>query len=164
MKHRLMIWTALVLAVPAAFADVKVNFIHPEQFSDTKDNNGFRRSDVLKDIEAHLVAQFDKRLPGRDVRIDVTDVDLAGEVEPFAWHGQWLRVMREVTSPSMELSYEVRDGAKLVQNGKVRLRDMNYRDGFNTYSSGDPLRYEKRMIDQWMQREFGPDAAPASGR
>lgn len=164
MKTRWIAWAVLTLASAAASADVQVNFIHPEQFSDTKDNHGFRQPEVLKDIEAYLVAQFDKRLPGRDVRIDVLDVDLAGEVEPFLWRGEWLRVMRQATSPSMALSWEVREAGKIVQQGKTRLRDMNYQDGFNVHYSGDSLRYEKRMIDRWLQREFGTAVAAASGR
>ena len=164
MKTRWIVLAVFALGSAAAQAAVQVNFVHPEQFSDTKDNNGFRQPEVLKDIEAHLVAQFEKRLPGRDVRIEVSDVDLAGEVEPFVWRGQWLRVMRAVTSPSIELSYEVREGGKVVQQGKTRLRDMNYQDGFNAYSSGDTLRYEKRMLDRWMQHEFSPAVAAASSR
>lgn len=161
MKYR---WIALGLLALAATAraDVQVNFIQPEKFSDIKDNTGFRQPDLLKDIEAHLVSRAAKHLPGRDVRFEVSDVDLAGEVEPFFWHGQWLRVMRTVTSPAMELSYEVRDGGQVVQQGKVRLRDMNYQDGFNVYSSSEPLRYEKRMIDRWMERDFSPKVAAAS--
>lgn len=159
MKTRWIVLAVMALCSTASHADVQVNFVNPEKFSDTKDNNGFRQPDVLKDIEAHLVTQAEKRLPGRDVRIDVSDVDLAGEVEPFAWRGQWLRVMRAVTSPSIELSYEIREGGKVVQQGKTRLRDMNYQDGFNVYYSGDALRYEKRMIDRWMQREFSPVVA-----
>lgn len=165
MKTRCIALAVMALvSTAAARADVQVNFVNPEKFSDTKDNNGFRQPEVLKDIEAHLVAQAQKRLPGRDVRIEVSDVDLAGEVEPFAWRGQWLRVMRTVTLPSIELSYEIREGGKVVQQGKTRLRDMNYQDGFNNYYGSDPLRYEKRMIDRWMQAEFSPAVAAASPR
>lgn len=164
MKTRWITLALVALLSSAAQADVQVNFVRPESFSDTKDNNGFRQPEVLKDLQAHLVSQFEKRLPGRDVRIDVTDVDLAGEVEPFVWRGQWLRVMRSVTSPSIELSYQVLDGGKVVQEGKTRLRDMNYQDGFNAYSSGDTLRYEKRMIDRWIQREFATQVASAPAR
>ena len=81
MKTCWMALAVMALASTAARADVQVNFINPEKFSDTKDNNGFRQPDVLKDIEAHLVAQAEKRLPGRNIRFDVSDVDLAGEVE-----------------------------------------------------------------------------------
>ena len=164
MKTRWITLALVALLSSAAQADVQVNFVRPESFSDTKDNNGFRRPEVLKDLQAHLVAQFEKQLPGRDVRIDVSDVDLAGEVEPFVWRGQWLRVMRTVTSPALELSYEVREGGRVVQQGKTHIRDMNYQDGFNAYSSGDTLRYEKRMIDRWIQREFATQVASAPAR
>jgi len=33
-----------------------------------------------------------------------------------------------------------------------------------SYSSGDPLRYEKRMIDRWMERELSPRVAAAATR
>lgn len=156
-------WIALgLLALSAAAqADVKVNFVNPEKFADIKDNNGFRQMDVLKDVEAHLVEQAQKYLPGRDVRINVTDVDLAGEVEPFGRRMTWLRVMRTVTLPSITFSYEVSEGGKVLQQGEARLRDMNYQDGFNGYFSSDTLRYEKRMIDRWFKDQFDPKVAAA---
>ena len=146
----------------AAQADVQVKFVKPETFVDIKDNNGFRQDEVLKDIEAHLVAQAQKYLPGRDVRINVTDVDLAGHVEPFGYSGTWVRVMRTVTLPSVTLNYEVLDGGKVVQQGQALMRDMNYRDGFISYFSSDSLRYEKRMIDRWFESEFRPPTAAAA--
>jgi len=156
-------WIALSLLAfaAAAQADVKINFVHPEKFSDTKDNWGFTKPDALKDIEAHLVTQLGKALPGRDITVDVTDVDLAGEVEPFGRRVEWMRVMRAVTSPAMELKYEIREGGKVVAQGQAKMRDMDYQNSFNSYSSGDPLRYEKRMIDRWVQREFTPKVAVA---
>lgn len=160
MKFR-CIALGLLACSATAYADVKVNFINPEKFVDIKDNTGFREMDVLKDIEAHLIEQAQKALPGRDVRFDVTDVDLAGHVEPFGRSSQWVRVMRTVTLPSITMKYEVREGDKVVRQGEVRLRDMNYQDGFNSYFSSDTLRAEKRMIDRWFKDEFGAKVAAA---
>ncbi|WP_457421082.1 DUF3016 domain-containing protein [Roseateles sp. P5_E7] len=159
-------WITLgLLALTAtAQADVQVNFVKPETFVDIKDNNGFRQEEILKDIEAHLVAQAQKYLPGRDVRINVTDVDLAGNVEPFGRSATWVRVMRTVTLPSISLNYEVLDGGKVMQQGKAELRDMNYQNGFSSYFNSDTLRYEKRMIDRWFQDEFRATTAAASPR
>lgn len=157
MKYHRIAWALLALGA-AAQADVTVNFVSPDKFSDIRDNNGFRQTAVLKDIEAHLVEQAQKYLPGRNVRFDVTDVNLAGEVEPFGRRVEWLRVMRSVTIPSIEFSYSVSDGGRQLQQGEVRLRDMNYQDGFNSFSSGDPLRYEKRMIDRWFKEQFSQPA------
>jgi|EndMetStandDraft_2_1072991.scaffolds.fasta_scaffold143519_1 hypothetical protein len=160
MKYR---WITLgLLALTAvARADVAVDFVKPETFVDIKDNSGFRDVAVLKDIEKHFVEQARKYLPGRDVRINVTDVDLAGQVEPIGRSANWVRVMRTVTLPSISLDYEVREGDKIVQQGKAVLRDMNYQDGFNNYFSDDSLRYEKRMIDRWFQGQFRTTTAAA---
>jgi Protein of unknown function (DUF3016) len=157
-------WIALGLLAltTAAQSGVQVNFVKPESFIDIKDNNGFRQDDLLKDIEAHLVAQAQKYLPDREVRINVTDVDLAGHVEPFGRSATWVRVMRTVTLPAISLNYEVLDGGKVVQQGQAELRDMNYQDGFIGYFSTDTLRYEKRMIDRWFQREFGKTTTAAA--
>lgn len=149
-------WIAVgLLALSAAArADVQVNFVHPEKFSDIRDNNGFRDERVLGELRAHMVKESAKLLPGRDVRFDVTDVNLAGEIEPWR-HGQWIRVMRSMTPPAITLSYEVRDGGKIVQHGEAALRDIAYQDlAIAPFSSSDPLRYEKSMLDSWMQREF----------
>lgn len=153
MKYR---WIALgLLALSAAArADVQVNFVHPEKFSDIRDNNGFRDESVLAELKAHMVKEAAKLLPGRDVRFDVTDVNLAGEIEPWR-HGQWIRVMRSVTPPAITLSYEVLDGGNVVQRGEATLRDIAYQDrNIAPFFSSDPLRYEKIMLDGWMQREF----------
>jgi len=164
MNYRWIALALLAATAGAAHADVQVNFVKPENFVDIKDNSGFRDEDVLKDIEKHLAAQAQKYLPGKDVRIDVTDVDLAGQVEPLGRSTTWVRVMRTVTLPSIWLNYEVREDGKVVRQGKAVLRDMNYQSGFNNYFSSDTLRYEKRMIDQWFVSEFRADAASASSR
>lgn len=167
MKYRWIALALLPLAV-AAQADVTVNFVNPDKFTDIRDNTGFSNKAVLKDIEAYLVTQFGKRMPGRDVVISVSDVNLAGEVEPVGRIGQQLRVMRAITSPSMDLSYEVREGDKVIQQGTATLRSLDYQsDQISPIASSDPLRYEKRMLQRWMDKEFSNTVAattPGSGR
>jgi len=158
MKHR---WIAvgLLAAVAAAQADVQVNFVHPDKFSDIRDNNGFRNEQALTELKAYMAKAATQLLPERDIRFDVTDVNLAGEVEPWH-HGQWLRVMRATTPPSMTLRYEVREDDKVVQQGEATLRDITYQDrGTLPFFSSDPLRYEKGMLDRWMKGEFSPKLA-----
>ena len=59
--------------------------------------------------------------------IEVIDIDLAGSLE-YHWRISPLRVMR----------------------------DMAYLSRINHYTEGDPLRYEKLMLDDWFQRSFMP--------
>jgi Protein of unknown function (DUF3016) len=146
---------ALALAGGAVAAEVKVNFLDSEHYSDIKDNDGFRHPEVLKDLEAHLLKLVQSHLPGRDVLIEVLDVDLAGFVEPFGHSGRWIRVMRNVTPPAVELRYEVREAGKVVRSGSAKLRDLDYQNGLSRYFSSEPLRYEFQMLDRWFDEEFG---------
>lgn len=153
--------------VGVAQAEVTVTFKEPEKFTDIKDNTGFNHLEILKDLEAHLQKQAQKYLPGRDVFITVTDVDLAGQVEPVPnSSGQLLRVLKDVTLPAISLKYEVREQGRVVRQGNMELRDLGYRDGFNRYVESDRLRYERRLIDKGFEKEFGaaPVASSAASR
>ena len=79
MKYRCIALGLLALTATAQ-ADVKVSFVNPERFSDIRDNNGFRRLEVLKDLEAFLIAEAGKQLPGRDVSFEITDVALVHRI------------------------------------------------------------------------------------
>ncbi|HZX26131.1 MAG TPA: DUF3016 domain-containing protein [Telluria sp.] len=47
----------------------------------------------------------------------------------------------------------------MVASGEDRLSNMDYLMRLNIYSSGDPLRYEKQMIDDWFKSDFRRVAA-----
>lgn len=162
LRFRLGVLIGLAVMGAVAHAGVTVKFVEPEKFSDIKGNTGFDDREVLKDIEAHLVEQAGRRLPGADLSIEVTDVDLAGDVRPFGRHMQWMRVIRAIDSPALDLRYELREAGKVVRAGTAHLRDVAFQDRINAYSSGDPLRYERRMIDKWLDEEFGHPAPGAA--
>jgi len=148
-----------LLAAAAAQAAVTVKFVKSESFSDIGRLTG-RPEETLKLIEEHLQAQAAKYVSAsQDLLIEVTDINLAGEEEPSRGRLDNLRVMRQVTIPTMDLSYKLSDAGKLVKEGKAHVADMSYMDRFNRYAPGDSLRFEKRMLDAWFKDEFAP--APA---
>ena len=149
---------ALVLGCSLASAAVEVRFVEPDKYSDVSDFAGVRDRDlVLKDIQAHFRELGDKQLPGKDLLIEVTDIDLAGQVEPFGRRMDMLRVLRSSGRPAIELRYVLSEGGKELRQGKARLSDLGYLDRMNRYSSGDLIRYEKRMMDDWFRQEFGSE-------
>ena len=163
-KQRIVKAVVLLIAglwVTAASATVEIKFITPEEFSDVRDS-GFGHSETLKGIEAHLqalaAAQFGAAAPGKNLLIEVIDIDRAGQLEPWGREMQEIRVLRTVGSPSIKLRYAVSEGGREVRRGEARLVDLSYLDRLNRYSSGDPIRYEKRMLDDWFGKEFA--AAP----
>lgn len=143
-----------------ASAAVEVSFVKPEQFIDIRDANFRRQDDYLEGLQQHFQKVGEKMLPGKDLKIEITDVDLAGRVEPRRHGMDMIRILRDMADgPMIQLRYVLSENGVEIRRGEARLWDAAYLTGFNAYSDGDPLRYEKRMIDNWFKQEFAP--APA---
>jgi hypothetical protein len=101
-----------------------------------------------------LQQHFDKlaaALPaGQQLKVDVTDIDLAGETSPTRFHGRDVRVLKgRADWPRMNLSYSITQGDKVIKSGQEKLSDMDYQHSRSHYANDDALRYEKNMLDQW---------------
>lgn len=152
---------ALSLAASAgAWAGVSVSFTEPEKFSDLP-FAASEREQVLKDLRAHFV-ELGKTLPAdQDLKIEVGNVDLAGREEPSRRAANEIRVLRGGADwPRISLRYSLESNGKVLRSGSEELSDMVYLNRTGVYGSGDRLRYEKRMIDDWFARQFQP-AQPA---
>ncbi|MGN7876546.1 DUF3016 domain-containing protein [Roseateles sp. 22389] len=135
-----------------AQAQAEVSFIKPENFSDI----GFNyvdRTTAMKQLEDHFKALAARELPGKQLKIEVTDIDLAGELEPAARVDR-LRVLRTVTIPRMSFTYTLSENGKVLKSGKADIKDMDYQNASNRYFDSEPLRYEKKMIDDWMAKDL----------
>jgi Protein of unknown function (DUF3016) len=147
---------ALFLSAAAAHAagKVEVNWIEPAQFSDVG-RGSIDREQTLKALTEHL-ALLARQLPdGQILKLDVTDVNLAGELSPNL--ARDFRILRgRADWPAMELKYELSAEGRSIKSGSVRLSDM----GYMFKPTGDYLGYEKRMIDTWFKTEFSPSSQP----
>jgi len=155
----------LALASTAAMANtdssrVQVTWAPDQQLSEVKDNpmqrGWLKPKDWEKMLADHLAQRADRLLPpGEQLQVTIDDVKLAGSFEP--WQGpaaQDIRFLKDIYPPSMDLHYRLlgADGAT-VREGHAKLRDLAYLQ-HTVPSSTDQLRYDKRMIDDWLRREF----------
>jgi hypothetical protein len=160
---------AALLATTAAAASaaenklpdrIQVSWAPADQLSEVKDNpinrGWMRPNEWMKALGDHLRKRADRILPP-DQRLDVhiDDVKLAGSFEP--WHrpgAEDIRIMKDIYPPSMKLHYKLSsaDGAT-IREDDATLRDNSYLQRAVT-STTDPLRFDKRMIDEWLAREF----------
>ncbi|MBA4343964.1 MAG: hypothetical protein C0423_17645 [Methylibium sp.] len=139
---------------------VEVRFIEPARFADAGESADDRER-VQKLLTLHLLEQAGKRI-GVEQRLllEILDVNLAGELEPVGRYQERLRVLRGVAWPSMRVHFVLKDQSeRTIREGELRLSDMRYLDSISNYPSSDPLRYERRMLDEWLEREFA--TAPA---
>ena len=140
MNQRIAVFMLFTLnALPIFAANITVNFLQPEKFTDAAYSSSFpnasQRYEVQQDIEAHLQKLATQNLPADYVlKIDVLDIDLAGRVEPFAFPMQPdLRIVRDITWPRMKLRYTLLNGEKIVKSGEEKVSDMNFMFTNNRY-------------------------------
>jgi hypothetical protein len=154
----------LTVATFASFAQaaVIVTFQQPEKYSDTGRFRG-DAPEVLKEIERHLQQLGKRYLPeDRTLRIDVLDVDLAGEERFPRRDASEVRVLKgRADWPRIHLRYALEEGGKVRESREETLDDMNYLQHPIT-TRQENLAYEKRMLDTWFRARFaGSFQAPA---
>lgn len=146
---------------------VSVSWADPAQFTDIRYSPNkweAERGTWVQDLAEYLRKQASKALqPGQTLQVHIIDIQRAGEYEP--WHGpsaDHIRIMKDIYPPRLTLEFTLRDAdGRIVRQGQRKLIDMNYLTGARPMDN-DPLRYEKRMIDQWIHREFRDQAPTAT--
>jgi hypothetical protein len=142
-------------------ARTEVIFDHPEKFTDVKDGEfgtDKGRDATLEQIRDFLVERADKALSvGQKLVITFTDIDLAGDFEP--WRGAQfsdVRIVKSIYPPRMDFTFKVTDAAgATVKEGKEELRDLAF-DMRLTIDRQDPLRYEKDILKDWIRSKITP--------
>lgn len=155
MKSSALVAAALALACAGsaqAIGRAEVSFVKPETFSDA----GFgsiERERTLKVLSQHF-DRLAKRLPdGRVLKVAVTDVDLAGEVDTLAVHR--VRVMGQLPdAPRLSLKFELLQGGQPLAQGEEQLIDMAYQLGSFRGRRDEPLAYEARMLERWFDERI----------
>lgn len=141
----------VAMARPAhAAGQADVRFVEPDRFRDA----GLLAADrerALAMLEAHL-RQLAQRLPeGQRLRVDVLDVDLAGEriLRP----GTDVRVLRGGADvPRLHLKWSLEQGGDVLKSGEDRLRDLDYLgSGPRSPAAAGELPYEKRLLTRWFE-------------
>jgi hypothetical protein len=145
----------LGLATPAAAA-VDISFSQPERFTDAgRGDSGEARRTVMQGIERFLQRLGRRWLqPGRTLRVEVLDIDLAGRYEPWRPLAFNLRAMRDVAWPRIRLRYALADNGRVIATAEEDVTDLHYLLRPKVRLSRDPLRYEKAMLDDWFRSRF----------
>ena len=149
---RLVLAGALLAGV--AQAAVTVKYEKPDDFLDMPRSER-DRDQILKDITAHFES-LGKELPaGQDLRVTVTDLDLAGRLEPRRWAVDEIRIMRGGADwPRMTVAWTLEQNGNVLRSGTDEASNMNYQQRMTRYFSSDALRYEKQMIDDWFHKSI----------
>ena len=140
---------------------VQVSWAPNDQLTEVK-NNSFGRGwlkpvDWQKTLSEYLRKRADLVLPpGQKLEVIFEDIKLAGDFEP--WRGpnaQDIRFMKDIYPPRATLRYRVIDAnGTTIREGESKLSDLAYLQRTTVVNSTDPLRYDKQMLDDWLDKEF----------
>lgn len=136
-----------------ALAKVEVTWTNPDEYSDIKDPfNGFQstKEDAFYNIEK-VLKRLAKRLPdGYLLKLDVTDLDLAGET-----HSRDYRVVRDMYPPRMKFSYELLDGGdNVLLTKQENIRDTSFMNGVSIRYRNKAYGFEKQLVENWFKDSF----------
>lgn len=156
---------------PRALADngsVQVQWTDPAQFSELRHSSNrwqAQRGDWVTSLASHLQKSATRQLAdGRTLDVTITDIKRAGDFEP--WRGPSLndvRFMRDIYPPRITLTFTLSDAqGQVLDQGERKLSDSGYlMIGGLIRNDSDPLRYEKRLLDDWLRRELRRDRSTA---
>lgn len=146
-----------LLAVPlgARAGSVGVTYVAPEQFRDREFRQAQSRASALAEFDRWFAEMGARYLPaGQSLRVEVLDIDLAGDFEP--WRSDWqdVRFLRDTTPPRIHLRWQLEQGGTLLRRGDARLSDMNYL--WDPRGRGDSRRFvhDKLLIQDWFRKTF----------
>jgi Protein of unknown function (DUF3016) len=144
-------WLGLVGApCPARAAGVvDVRFDQPGSFTDIGRSSADRES-TLKSLRGYLQSLAARLPDGHTLRIEITDVDLAGHLVPTATRD--IRIVRRPGAdwPRIALRYKLLAEDHLVASGTGDLGDMDYasRAARMQFRRGE-LPYEDALLLKW---------------
>lgn len=156
--HIALLLAGLLAWTGAAVAKVQLRFVDPLTYSDgtLRDSNSRKSREQTYNALYEIFESLARRHLGDDqvLAISLTDLDLAGEFEPWRVSFRDVRIMRRVTWPRMTFTYEVRERGEVITSGTAKLADMDYLNARSRYFGRERLRYERRMLSDWFYKTF----------
>jgi hypothetical protein len=156
----LSVVAAAFAAGPKSAPRTEVTFSDPEKFADAADGprgTDMGRDQNLAELRDYIVSKAQSYVPeGQKLSVTITDVDLAGEIEP--WRSAQMhdvRIIKSIYAPRIDLSFKLTDATTgaVIKEGTRQLRDqtfdMNIRPDRN-----NPRVYENGLLDDWIRAEF----------
>ena len=146
----------LVAGVAHAAGTVQLSFVKPETFADIYDRT-YSREQNLKALEQIITSAATPYVAdGQTLKIEVLDVDLAGEVRPGAraWD---LRILRgRADWPRITFRWSLDGAGAAPRSGEAVVQDMAYLQRIPPAFADTSLVYERRMLDEWFRQQFKP--------
>ncbi|MBK1876820.1 DUF3016 domain-containing protein [Pelagicoccus mobilis] len=153
-KSAIISTIAAIAFTLSANAAVTIHFENPDDFTDIKRDDFNSEKDqqiVLNDIQKYMVRKLDKKLGDQYIAsVRVTDIDLAGEIEPWRMHLQDVRIVKSIYPARLAFDYQILDlDGNVVAEGSEKLRDRSMMP--TTMARFEDHPYVKDLFDTWVR-------------
>ena len=152
--------SALMLSPIAIAGEAVVEWKSPEKYTDIRSGDQSAKS-MRNSVAESLGGEFSElaaQLPaGYRLSVTVTDLDLAGEVDPIPMRQMnEVRVLKDIYFPRMIFDYQLKDARGAVLQGQtdVELKDMQYLSSMRTTRSSESFYAERKMIRDWFSKQI----------
>jgi len=150
------IFSFFIASHSVSAATAEVTWKNPDKYRDVDPGDGSKkrfRERTFKGFEKHFNKLAEKLSADQTLKIEVTDVDLAGDTHTGGINR--LRIVKELYYPKLTFSYQLLDADKsVIKSDDVKLKDMNFMTGGNLKYKHHSLGYEKKMLDKWFINTF----------
>jgi hypothetical protein len=170
-KIKILLLAVFAFQLQAATNDsrnVKVSWQNPEKFSDIRPSNGSKKAYQKQVIESFdkILGDLGEKLPdGYRLELTITDLDLAGDVNPLYRMGNNdVRVVKDIYFPKMQLNYVLLDPSNQVVDkaNDVKIKDMGFMMASGSTIHSRQFSYETEMLEKWFKKDILPKTAAAS--
>jgi hypothetical protein len=154
-----MVCLGLSTAHAALPSNVRIDFVHPERFSDfsIQGRQEIQSAPIFQDrISAYLSPSVARRFPGATLTLRFTDIDLAGRLEPWRIRKFTnVRFDRNMAANPLRLyfDYTLTDSqGRILTSGSKALVDGDYIQRYIYYPNSErwaTLFYEKVSLRRW---------------
>lgn len=152
----ILLSSLILLTTNANAASSEVTWTDYESYRDIdpgEQNRKRFRETTFKNLEKHFVKLAGTLPEGQVLKINVTDVDLAGDTHAGGINR--IRIIKSIYSPRMNFSYQLlAEDGKVIQSDEVVVKDMNFMSTTRLKYRNDSLGYEKKMLDDWFDKAF----------
>lgn len=146
----------VLISVPdMAAAEVTVTYVAPDRFRDREFRQDRTRASALAEFDKEFGRLAARYLPaGQDLAIEVYDIDLAGDFEPWNFDFRDVRIMRDTTPPRIRFRYTLSQAGQVLRQDDVRLSDMSYLSRPGASSDTERFAHDKGQIEDWFRKTF----------
>jgi len=149
-----------LISPPSFSAKAEVTWTNPDKYRDIKagdENRNVFKARVYKTFDKHF-AKLAKKLPeNQTLKIDITDLDLAGDVNISGGIHQ-IRIITDLYFPRIKFSYNLVNADNTsAKAGEINLKDMSFMMHGNLRYRNKSFGYGKRMIEEWFKDTFKDD-------